>query len=627
MSFYLISSREIPTNIKDRLTKTMGKMASMRFDLDIYENSIIMNWNNTAKVKRLYGDRFVVYFDGYLKNINPCDMQSVLTQKAQQLSDLKVNVENDNSGIYSLIFKDNHRNTLVFSGDPSGLYPIYYTLKGDQLYLSSHLHLMAKILDLTPDQLGINQKVTFGYTLGARTTYRDVFRLNPAEMVEYNISSGSLVKAYSLPYYTGGYLNIKNSEDVLYDSLIKSFAAHKRKHDNLGLMLSEGFDSRLIGGLAQRVGLNLFTFTHGTYGTKGYNITNEVSTSLKASHFFNPLIDGFPSDSLELELQLLLSDNLNVAYWVHGSKYFANLKEPVVVATGTALDTTLGGHSFYKPSKNKVSAISQRYFEILGQDIKLIGDNYIESLSGSLINNYHDINLEIVSKKIRNAFSHDVSNWLLEGLGDLKQSVYDEFKRIGESGSSLRSQVLQRFFLENRVRKFAFGQELTLRMFNELIVPSYEYSFMNQLARINPTQRLNHDLYIKVLRKYFPELVAIKNGGYGLASNYPKLILESSRFLNRYMDNLHMEKLMNKKGDFNSSRFRPVLVSEYNVRNNDCLNNLKTIVSNESEVTNSHFLMNYLDDVGDYRKRAFNLDPIYQSFEFRQIFNKNISFK
>ena len=54
-----------------------------------------------------------------------------------------------------------------------------------------------------------------------------------------------------------------------------------------------------------------------------------------------------------------------------------------------------------------------------------------------------------------------------------------ELNRLSNSGSLLPSQQLQRFTLENRDRKLFFGQPLTIRKYNKLYIPSFEFNFLN----------------------------------------------------------------------------------------------------------------------------------------------------
>ena len=57
-------------------------------------------------------------------------------------------------------------------------------------------------------------------------------------------------------------------------------------------------------------------------------------------------------------------------------------------------------------------------------------------------------------------------------IQEVPGAIAAEHERLRASGASLDSQVLQRFGLENRGRRFAFGQDLTLRTKNHLVVPS-----------------------------------------------------------------------------------------------------------------------------------------------------------
>ena len=625
MDFFLISSNDLANDLNS-VAQSALKSIGLNQSIDGPNNSkIIHSWLGHSKFKIYKNERFEIYFCGYLKCRSSNDLKTAIFDKAYCICEFNQNSENSESGIYNLIIRDNYRKIITFANDPSGLFPLFFTIKQGCLYVGSHAHLMAQILNLAPDALGIIQKMTYGYTIGSRTYYEHLSSLNPAEIIEYSIQSGKIKISHSQSYFTGEYEILNKPDELLFEALLNSFQAHREKYENFGLMLSEGFDSRLMGGFANKTGFNIYTFTHGTPRTKGSLITELVANSLDAHYHFDDLPNGFPSDHLELKKQLLMADNLNIAYWNKGAEYFSNLGRPVVVSAGTALDSTLGGHVFYKPSKPRLEAVLQRYNEIFHQNINRINNKYIEDLSEVLLSNRLTLDFKNIEKKIQNSFSKEISHWLIPNLSYLIDSVQDEFSRLKNSGSVVASQILQRFFLEQRVRKFSFGQELTLKMYNHLIVPSYEYSFMSLASVIYPKEKMHHKFYLQFLKKYFPELAKIKNGGYGLPATYPRMILESARFLLKYFDNRQMKSLLMKKGKYDPSNFRGVLISEYTVRNNKCLDDLDLIINSNSEILNSKIISSQIHAIQEYKRRAFNLNPIYDGIEYCQIFQKKLN--
>ena len=624
MNYFLISNNNFSNEVKNISNFLFKELELSNIIETNNENDDSFVYIKTRSIKRLKSERFEILFDGYLKCRDQKELENNLLEKAFSICDLNVNIENEFSGIYNIVIKDNYKDTITLASDPSCLFPIYYVTKSETFYACSHSHILGKLLDLSPDYLGLFQKVTFGYSIGATTYYDGLYRVNPGEIIQIcnRTTRKTVIKSFS--YFTSGYNEFKRPQDVLFQLLFNSFKYHKETCEDFGLMLSEGFDSRLIGGFASKLGFNISTFTHGTYGTKGSKIVEEVADLLNADHKFDSLVDGFPSTSKGLSKQLFLSDNLNIAYWINGAEYFNKSNSPILISCGTALDSTLGGHIFYKPSKPRFNAVLQRYSEIISQDLGLVNDNYIEKLSSLILNNFLIIDKSKSRRLLNYKFNNDVSNTIFSKFDDLKDSINDEFTRLKSTGSLRNSEILQRFFLENRVRKFSFGQEMTLRMFNNLIVPSYEFSFMSISSQIHPKYKLHHKLYLKLMNKYFPELSKIKNGGYGLSAIFPRIILESSRFGFRFMDELHMKKLMKKKGEYQSSNFRPVLVSEFNVRNNKCLNDLEDIINNYDDFINHQSLRKSINQIKNYEKRAFNLNEFYDSFEYNQIFKRKL---
>lgn len=558
--------------------------------------------------------------DGYSKHSAAVERHAWMLQQAEAMLNGDC-ILDEYSGIFNLMAINNETGAIHISNDPSGLFPLYYVMKDLHFYAGSHMHLLGLELRLDPDHLGLLQKIHYGYSIGDRTYYQGLSRLNPGEILSYKSGNVPLELKQGKSYYSGAYIKGAYSDEV-FKRFSKIMSLHRKRSERIGIMLSEGFDSRFIGGLARNAGFKINCFTHGTSGTKGSEITRRIATLLGASYQFEPLLNGFTKDEDSLKEQLLLADNLNVVFWIKGAEFFRDQTEKNVLACGTALDATLGGHIFYLPSRNKWKAVFQRYTEIMMQNFGMVSDAYIENLSAQLLNQVMIKNTKQLENKIRGIYNLEVAEKLKDYIPLLNQSVTLEFDRLNNSGSSKDSQVLQRFFFEHRARKFSFGQELTLRMYNEVIVPSAEFSFLEFATKIHPKEKLHHKLYLKVLNQHMSFLQEIENGGFGLKANKPRWILESSRFFNRWKDNKYMKAFMEKKGGFPASKFRPVLVAEVNARYGDTLNILERWFSKNSEIIRVDKQASNIEKVRSYQRRSFNLDFAYDIVEQIQVLEK-----
>lgn len=520
MDIFLGSSHKISENLKNRFLKysSLGEFRS----LNPSDNLCILKQTRGESLV-IITEQLEIVFDGYI----PGSHGLVLEGKISELADKVVSGTTVDfkpySGLFNICIRDKNSGDIFLTSDPSALLPLYYSLTGGVVYYFSHMHIMGSLFNAGTDFTGLAQKVNFGFTLGARTLYSGIMRLNPGEKIIFRSATGKIESSYGTVYFTD-YKQENDIERLLYESLLESFEKMHNSNSTLGLMLSEGFDSRLLGGIAKAADIEIESFTHGTSGTYGQKIAENVAAKLQSNHYFCELKDGFPLEKRRLSHQLLLSDNLNIPFWIFGAEYFRNKNSNYPVVIGTALDSTLGGHAFYKPSRPAAAAVKQRYSEIIKQDFGLITSTYIESLSGSILNNIFIFDSAPLKKSITQTLNTDLAYEVIKGARYLNGHLTEEFDRLRRTGSILSSQTLQRFFLEHRARKFSFGQELTIRMHNQIFIPSYEYNFMKHVSCIYPILKLHHKLYLKLLRKYTPQLLRISNGGYGIPAIYPSVM-------------------------------------------------------------------------------------------------------
>ncbi len=563
-------------------------------------------------------ERFEIVFDGYI----PGTQDQILEKKISELADKIVSGTkidfNNYSGLFNICIRDKNSGDIILASDPSALLPLNYISIEGVFYYCSHLHIMGSLLNSVPDFAGIAQKVTLGYILGARTLYSGISRLNPGEKIIFRSASGKIESSYGVVYYTE-YKNEKDIERLLYESLLGSCGRMHNSYSSLGLMLSEGADSRFLGGLARQIGFSIKSYTHITPGAGGQKILESIAGMLNSEHHFQSVIDGYSTSNEQLEKQLLLADNLSYPFWLPGSDYFKKTDADYPVIIGSSLDCILDGNIFHKPAKQKRQAVMQRYSEIIKQDSGLLTERYVERLSAELIKSLY-LNFSKGSDKfLANQFQHDISTKLIEELKGLNDYISSEMNRISATGSSLPSLQLQRFILENRDRKLFFGQPLTIRKLNRIYIPSFEYDFLSKASAIHPVHKLHHKLYLRILKKFLPDQLKIKSGTYGLAPHYPRIILETARFIHKSREKKIYRELLEKKGNMDISGFRSATIFELCGRSDATHKGFGQLIINNPDVFNTSAMKSYIDQARDYKIRVFNYERIYRGLEICQV--------
>lgn len=581
-------------------------------------------WKNGCGESRFFADdKYEVLFDGYLYPYTLETDNKWLSTLADRIIKTQKVLHSDESGIFNIAIRIKETGTIYLANDPGGLLPLYYTKDERQFYFFSHLYLTAQALQSQPDYLGILTKLLLGYTLGSRTVFSSFHRLNAGEILIFHQESGQIVFHYPEVYFNHYEDYQDDLDERVWQVLNQPFQNLAKQYQSFGVMLSEGFDSRLVAGLAKNAGFELFTFTHGTRATRGAQITFRLAKLLSSQHQFDDLESGLPADAVTLRKQLLLCDNFSVPYWINGSEYFPKTGVDVVSA-GTALDSSLGGHVFYKPSGSIFDAVAQRYTEILGQDIGLLRPAYIERLSEKLLNVFRQsLDMERALSVIQSRFHPDTVSLFEAAIFSIKDELENEVERIKSTGSSLPSQVLQRLFFENRARKYSFGQERTIHINNRIVVPSYEPIVMRLLSSIHPRYKLHHKLYLRLFKKYLPDLSAIENGGYRLSLRYPRLILETSRFVAKYQEKHLISRFLLSHGKSSIQEIRGVAFTELIARRGQTLEFFEQFFQQNADVLNSSSLRAWVARIREFRSRSYDLGNFYQTLEVFQALKGN----
>ena len=615
MDIFFGSSQKISENLKTRFLNylSLGEFRSV----DPSDYLCILKQHRGESVV-ISNDQFEIVFDGYMSGKGGKALETSIIQLMDMIIGQKTVNQGFFNGLFNLCFREKNSGNIWLTSDPSAILPMYYCRINGNLFYCSHLHILASILNSVPDYQGVAQRIYLGYTLGSRTLYEGIKRLNLGETLIFNKEEASLSSRYNSVYYSA-YINDKNVEEQLFESLSSSFRNMSKFYDTVGLMLSEGADSRFLGGIARKEGLNIKSYTHITPGAGGQKIVQEVARLLNSDHHFQSIIDGYSTSLEKLEQQLFLADNLSYPYWMLGSDYFRKIDADYPVIVGSSLDCILDGNIFYKPVKQKRQAVVQRYSEILKQDTGLLTEKYIERLSAELISSTN-INLSNHQlKSIMGYFHPDISQKITEELQCLNDHIRSEMNRLSATGSSLPSLQLQRYILENRDRKLFFGQPLSIRKHNRIYIPSFEYNFLSKACAIHPVHKLHHKLYLSILRSFLPEQLKIKTGTFGLAPRYPRIILETSRFIQKSKEKKMYRVLLEKKGNMDFSGSRSATIFELCGRSDATHNGFGQLILNNPDVFNTSAMKSYIDQARDYKIRVFNFERIYRGIEVCQV--------
>ena len=305
-----------------------------------------------------------------------------------------INLSDDNGGLFNYFLYDEKSREFFISCDLSGIFPLYFITRSDGIYFSSHIRALSKALKIDYDPLSVIEHMAFHYTIGRRTLYKGIFRLNAGETLNYSFSTGKLKFTQPSNLYSDitSYRNDEEALEALFHDYYKGVQEICRINQKRGIMLSGGFDTRLVAfGFYQHanpiVGLTL-----GDSENFEVQIAKKLTKIINADHkIYSPEPDTQLSSDRIVHL-IKTVENVNFAYCDSSGSLLKQMGAETV-STGYGGETFFGGqgYSFYGKSLNNKERFKLAFVRSLGFPIKFYDEVNHESfeLVHSTIMNFH----------------------------------------------------------------------------------------------------------------------------------------------------------------------------------------------------------------------------------------------
>jgi len=254
------------------------------------------------------------------------------------------------------MFVDPHKGTMLYSDFcvPTAL---YYAVEKNKLCCGRTDKTVAGMIGKSDklDLIGVYQRLVFGYTIGPRTRFEGVSVLEPGSMV---IFKENRFEKVVFPYIK---LTSKVNLDDIWEA-IKEEIANIEDENSIGLMLSAGYDSRLILAACNEMGITIdATCTYGLLGTLELKVSYELAreTSVRRVLHVDAGAEMFGSAD-ELRSLFHKSGILYQPWWRLCGEYLRTRKSislcgiQAEIFNGQFLQGVLGGSRIlnYKIAKN-----------------------------------------------------------------------------------------------------------------------------------------------------------------------------------------------------------------------------------------------------------------------------------
>ena len=250
-------------------------------------------------------------------------------------------------GMFAFVIYDLKTKELFGARDFYGIKPLYYATMKDSFMFGSEIksflaHPKFK-KELNRDML--EQYLTFQYSVGTDTFFKNVFKLIPGHYFKYKNGKLNINRYYEIKFEQNNKRTLEEWEKGIREVIDDSIEAHKVSDVEVGSFLSSGVDSSLIATLSNvdktfTVGYSNKKYSEIDYAkdlSKKINVTN-VSKEITKEEYF----EKFPM--IEYYFDEPLADPSAVALYFVANIASQHVK---VALSGEGSDEIFGGYNIY----------------------------------------------------------------------------------------------------------------------------------------------------------------------------------------------------------------------------------------------------------------------------------------
>ncbi len=434
------------------------------------------------------------------------------------------------NGIFAFALYDSRRRRLILARDHFGVKPLYYAMAGGTLVFGSEIKAilehpaLSRRLDLT----ALNSFLTYRYNPSPQTMLEGICKLAPAHVLTVQ-AGGEEPKIcpywHDRPQTRAG----MDEEEAAgeYGTLLEAAVKRQMISDvPVGLLLSGGIDSAVVGMLMQRAGgTRVKTFTIGFKGKGDYNELADARETAKL----------LGSEHYELELTAR-------EYLEFFPRSFAYTEEPIAEPTIPALYYV----SRLAASHVKVVLAGQGADEPLAGYDRYVGEYYLSRFAGF----FRRMPMEKVAallprnERFKRAayasrFGDSVDRFLAiytiftpamkerlllpEVREAMKDADRDPILRLIPQTEGLEGTLAKLLYLDARLslpdNLLLFGDKMSMANSLEMRVPFLDLELMRFLESLPASLKLRGKtgkyLHKKALRRWLPpEIIARKKRGF-----------------------------------------------------------------------------------------------------------------
>jgi asparagine synthetase B (glutamine-hydrolysing) len=424
------------------------------------------------------------------------------------------------NGCCNIVAQDDAHKVTVIANDPTGCLPLYIHVGRDSITFANDFPgLQAISPPFARHPLGCAELYWFGYQIGNRTVFRDVFRTPPGSILTIDGCDGAI--ATETWWRPAARPAPGDPAEVGRDLIEATQIACRRlqvPERNYGIKLSGGMDSRLIAGCWQDPGLKAFTYA--APDTIECRITQRLAQALAI-----PLNVVTINGDFFSRLNAPVFPKHAAADCFHQALIPAMQKVNIDCALdGIAGDVLFGGLALKR--KGGMRATLRNIFGIAGPSL------------GAAVSN--DEAAEIIFDQIRvpDATLPAVRGDAMQAIEALKtdalNDIAGEFPNC-EPGQPFDRRYI-RFAIRNRMRRDVALQGAICRPEVETLYPFLDREVQAVAARISSAQAAGKKFYRRLYREQLPRISGVPLDDSLLPPTLPNAVHTFGRILRYGME-------------------------------------------------------------------------------------------
>ena len=346
----------------------------------------IQDLNKNAN-KIFYNDDNLILFNGEIYNHNELKKKYLQNQTFSTNTDTEIlfnlfqkkgeTIVNELEGIFSLVYIDLKNEKILMARDFTGTKPLYFSNTSEDLYFSSEAWFLYSLSNKELDNESLNYFLNFGFTQEEKTLIKNVYKVKPRYIYNFNISNSKLIKKLFFNLSSSKTFDLPNAE-TSKKLLEKTIEKNLISDTNIGTFLSGGADSTTISLIAKKYNENIEAFTTCFLPKKKYkkfNVDFEYSKQISKDFNFKLHVHYIENEKNFYEDFIKVTNyldepvsNLNFlnTYW---QTKLAKENNTKVILTGDGADELFSGYDRYKSA---YIANKFRFLSIFSKKIRKI---------------------------------------------------------------------------------------------------------------------------------------------------------------------------------------------------------------------------------------------------------------